>query len=111
MIDINRFFNARYFNMLCVYCQAVNRIGTSIGIKIIIVLLAIIVHLYSASRVRSVKVRQLWRGNEFSADNLDIFDLCKILNRVILFHVIRGYRRLLKILSSKRFLAFRECCL
>ena len=56
----------------------------------------------------ALRVRRLWHNNEFSADNLGIFDLQKMLNRNLSFHDVYGLRRLIKLLSSDRLLAFSE---
>ena len=74
----------------------------------LLLILSIIFSSYRKLSVQSVRVYRLCYRNEFSADNLGIFDLLKVLNRDLLFHKIRGYRRLLENLSSKRLLAFRE---
>lgn len=61
------------------------------------------IYLASASRVR-----RLWHHNDFSADILGLFDLRKILSRVLSFHKVFGLRRLLELISFNRLLAFSE---
>lgn len=56
----------------------------------------------------ALRVRRLWHNNEFSADNLGLLDLQKILNRNLSFHNSYGLRRLIELLSSDRLLAFSE---
>ena len=86
-----------------------NSIVVHIGFELAVLLSVVLIRLYGRTRMQCVKVRRLCHYNEYSADNLSTFDLCKILNRVISFHKIRGYRRFLEKLSPKRLLAFREC--
>lgn len=54
------------------------------------------------------RMRRLWHHNDFSADILGLFDLRKILSRVLSFHKVFGLRRLLELLSFSRLLAFSE---
>lgn len=54
------------------------------------------------------RMRRLWHHNDFSADILGLFDLRKILSRVLSFHRVFGLRRLLELISFDRLLAFSE---
>lgn len=84
--------------------------------KILLIFVAIIVDLPMSfmdllSKIyisNALRVRRLWHNNEFSADNLGLFDLQKILNRNLSFHNVGGLRRLIELLSSDRLLAFSE---
>ena len=84
--------------------------------KILLILIAIIVEmpmslmdlLSNIYVVNALRVRRLWHNNECSADILGIFDLKKMLNRNLSFHDVYGLRRLIKLLSSERLLAFSE---
>ena len=57
---------------------------------------------------KASRVRRLWHKNEFSADNLGLFDLQRILNRDLSFHKIFGLRELIELLSFNKMLAFSE---
>lgn len=84
--------------------------------KILLILIAIIVDMPMSfmdllSKIyisNALRVRRLWHNNEFSADNLGLLDLQKILNRNLSFHNSYGLRRLIELLSSDRLLAFSE---
>lgn len=54
------------------------------------------------------RVRRLWHHNDFSVDILGLFDLRKILSRVLSFHKISGLRELIELISFDRLLAFSE---
>ena len=84
--------------------------------KILLILIAIIVEMPMSlmdllNKIyisNALRVRRLWHKNEFSADNLGMFDLQRILNRDLSFHKIFGLRELIELLSFNRMLAFSE---